>query len=114
MNPFSRLPEFEKEFQRLADKYRSLPKDLARLEGILVRSPTGVGANFTILYRSPTVSVVKMRLSCESLRKRALRLIYAYREDTKTVTFIELYYKGSKENEDRDRIKAYLKEVGRS
>lgn len=112
MNRSNHLPEFEKEFVRLAGKYRSLPQDIARLEEMLVLHPAGIGNNFTIIHRGAAVVIVKTRLSCESIKKRALRLIYAYRTDTEVITFIELYYKGDKENEDRERIKEYLK--GRS
>ncbi|MEK7208125.1 MAG: hypothetical protein AAB699_01085 [Patescibacteria group bacterium] len=114
MNPCSRLPEFEKEFGRLAAKYRSLPKDIARLVETLAEYPTGVGVNFTIINRYAAVTIVKTRLSCESLRKRSLRLIYAYHTDTKAFVFIELYFKGDKENEDRERIKTYLKKLDQS
>lgn len=112
MSHCSRLPEFEKEFKHLAGKYRSLPRDIAHLEEMIARHPTGIGTNFTIIHRGAAVMVVKTRLSCESLKKRALRLIYAYRQSTTAVTFIELYYKGDKENEDRERIKVYLKGLG--
>jgi len=39
-------------------------------------------------------------------------VIYAYHLKTKTIElieFIEIYYKGDKENENRERIKDYLK-----
>lgn len=112
MSHFSRLPEFEKEFKHLAGKYRSLPRDIAHLEEMIARHPTGIGTNFIIIHRGAAVMIVKTRLSCESLKKRSLRLIYAYRKDTEAITYIELYFKGEKGNEDRERIKEYLKNHG--
>jgi len=49
------------------------------------------------------------------LKKKDLRIIYAYIENHQLVKmigiqFIEIYFKGEKENEDRERIKDYLKD----
>ena len=33
-----------------------------------------------------------------------IRVIYAYFEENDRIEFIEIYYKGDKENEDRERI----------
>jgi len=39
-----------------------------------------------------------------------VRVIYTYFEDGDTIELIEIYYKGDKENEDRERIsRHYLK-----
>jgi len=43
------------------------------------------------------------------LKGSSLRIIYGYRKENDSVDFIELYFKGEKENEDRDRIREYLK-----
>lgn len=109
MSRFNRLPEFEKELKRLANKYRSLPDDLSRLEKVLTQSPTGIGTNFTIIHRKVDITIVKTRLACRSLKNRSLRLIYAYHQGAMTFMYLELYYKGEKESEDRGRIKEYLK-----
>jgi len=37
-----------------------------------------------------------------------LRIIYAYCENKHMIEFIQLYFKGDKENEDHNRIKNYL------
>lgn len=109
MSHFDRLPEFEKELMRLAGKYRSLRDDLLRLEKIISLHPTGVGTNFTIIHRQESVAIVKARLACRALKGRSIRLIYAYHAHTTTFMYIELYFKGDKENEDRERIKEYLR-----
>lgn len=42
--------------------------------------------------------------------KSGIRVIYAYYEDEDKIEFIEIYYKGDKENENRERLKQlYLK-----
>jgi len=111
MNHFNALPEFEKEFKRLSKKYPSLRKDLDDLEKVLRIFPTGTGKNFAIIHHSETVKIVKTRLACKSLRNRSMRIIYAYHENKVTFVYIELYFKGNKENEDYERIKRYLLDV---
>ncbi len=112
MNHFSRLPEFEKEFSRLTQKYPSLESDLQIFERLLLQAPTGIGTNFTIIHSAPEIKIVKSRLSCRSLRKRSMRVIYAYHRKSIDFMYIEIYFKGEKENEDRQRIKEYLKNRG--
>jgi len=36
-----------------------------------------------------------------------IRIIYAYFEKEDAIEFIEIYFKGDKENEDKKRIKKY-------
>jgi hypothetical protein len=109
MNHFNQLPEFEKEFSKLSKKYPSLAEDLKKFEKLVEIKPTGVGKNFTIIHCSEKVKIVKTRLACKSLKCRSIRVIYAHHNDTATFAYIELYCKGDKENENRERIKDYLK-----
>lgn len=109
MSHFDQLPEFKKEFFKLSKKYRSLEEDLKKFERVVETNPTGIGKNFVILHCSEKVKIVKTRLACKSLQGRSLRVIYAYHNDRVTFVYIELYFKGDKENEDRERIKDYLK-----
>jgi len=109
MSRFNQLPEFEKEFSKLFKKYRSLAEDLKKFEKLVEINPTGVGKNFTIIHNSEKVKIVKTRLACKSLRDRSMRMIYAYHDDKVIFVYIELYFKGDKANEDRERIKEYLK-----
>ncbi len=109
MTGFSQLPEFEKELKKLSKKYPTLPSDIDDLKPVLIASPTGIGKNFTIIRVTGEVTVVKVRVHCESLRARTVRLIYAYHKDRIEFMYIELYFKGDKENEDRERITQYLK-----
>jgi hypothetical protein len=109
MSHFSKLPEFEKEFSKLSKKYRSIPEDLSVLERLIANNPVGFGSNFVTLHQGSAVSIVKTRLACKSLRERSLRVIYAYHQDRIEFMYIELYFKGDKETEDKERIKEYLK-----
>lgn len=111
MNHFNRTPEFEREYKKLQKRFRSLPQDIATFETILVEFPTGKGTKFVILHSEANCKIVKARLMCQTLRKSSLRVIYAWHEDKISFVYIELYYKGDKENEDRERIKEYVKNL---
>ena len=109
MNRFNRTLEFEREYRRLSKRYRSLAEDLAFFEGVLYEFPTGNGSKFVILHNGADYAVLKARLMCRALRDSSLRIIYVYHKKEQTFCYLELYYKGDKENEDRERIKEYLK-----
>lgn len=111
MSHFKRLPQFEKELDKLSKKYRSLPEDLKIFEQIINERPQGIGTNFVTIHHSDQVRVVKARLACRSLRDRSVRIVYAYHDEIVTFVYIELYFKGNKESEDRERIKSYLSDI---
>lgn len=111
MSRFSQLPEFEKELKKLSKKYPTLVHDIEDIKPVLMSSATGIGKNFTIISTSQEVTIVKVRIHCESLRARTIRLIYAYHKNKIEFMYIELYFKGDKENEDRERITRYLQNL---
>ena len=111
MSHFNSLPEFNKEFRKLEKKYKSLTEDLKFLEKILAENPVGFGTNFAIIHSDQNCKIVKARLSCRSLRGRSLRVIYAYHEDCINFMYIEIYFKGNKENHDYERVEEYLRNV---
>lgn len=108
------LPEFEKDFKRLSKKFRTLEEDFKTFintqlnlfhkkgidnKGVVPISGIGI----------PNPKVYKARkFACRSLKGRGvdsgIRVIYAYWEEEGKLEFIEIYFKGDKENEDRDRI----------
>lgn len=114
MKNFDSLPEFKRELRKLSQKYGTLNNDLEIFKEVLSSSPTGFGKNFTVIHSTEVIKIVKARMACRSLRDRSLRVIYAYLEREEKVEFIEIYYKGDKESEDRNRIKEYLKSVAGS
>ncbi|MEK7748005.1 MAG: hypothetical protein AAB300_02905 [Nitrospirota bacterium] len=107
MMHFDENAEFKKEFKRFFKRYKTLDDDFEKFKKVLLTTPTGVGTNFVITH-SLRIKIVKARLACRALRDRSLRVIYAYSEQNSRIEFIELYFKGEKENEDRNRIKKYL------
>jgi len=116
-----RLQKFEKDMKKLSKKYRTLEDDLMRfLKGQVYMHHIN-GQKVKGLYRIPGLKIKgnkiykATRFSCQSLRGSGsysgIRVIYAYieKEDDKDeVVLIEIYYKGDKKNEDRDRIEKYF------
>jgi len=51
------------------------------------------------------------KFPCRALKGKGaasgLRIIYAYYENEDVIEFVEIYYKGEKENENRERILRY-------
>ncbi len=114
MSHFNQLPEFSKEFLKLAKRYRSLGADLEIFQRFISENPTGQGKNFTIIHSSPEVKIVKARMMCAFLKERSIRIIYACHQDVLTFVHIEIYFKGNKANEDIERIKEYLASLKKS
>ena len=106
---FDELPEFQKEYKRLARKYRSLSEDLKEFRKVVSVIPLGNSKHFTVIDQNDVLRIVKARLFCRYLKGSSLRVIYSYSERAQRIEFIEIYYKGDKENEDRKRIQQYLK-----
>ena len=99
---------FSKELKRLAKKYKSLPEDLEEFKRVVSAVPLGTSKHFNIITQNEQCVIVKARFFCRYLKGSSLRIVYAYCEQNARIEFIELYYKGNKENEDRERIREYL------
>lgn len=106
---FNELPEFSKEYKRYLKKYRTLDSDFLNFKKIILSIPCGVGKHFSIITVSNDIKIIKARLFCRFLKGSSLRIIYALHCQDYKVDFIEIYFKGEKENEDHERIKEYLK-----
>jgi len=111
---FKSTAEFQKDFKRLSKKFRSLDSDLIEFKKVLNEAPLGIGKHFSVITKTGYLYIIKARFFCKSLKKKDLRVIYAHIENHQIIEMvgidlIELYFKGEKENEDRERIKAYLK-----
>ena len=106
---FDELPEFQKEFKRLGNRYKSMSDDLQVFCNVGSVIPRGNSKHFIIITQTEVVCMVKARFFCRYLKGSSLRIVYAYFEQLRKIEFIELYHKGDKESEDRDRIKEYLK-----
>jgi mRNA-degrading endonuclease RelE of RelBE toxin-antitoxin system len=108
------LPEFKKDLKKLSKRFRTIEEDLKTFiatqlnlyhkqgidnKGVVVIS--GLGITTQVIYKA-------RKFACRSLKGRGadsgIRVVYAYLKDEDKLEFIEIYFKGDKENEDRDRI----------
>ena len=116
-NDIRKLAEFEKDFSKLSRKFRALDEDLEtfianqlklthklNIDNKGVVRISGLGVEYPLIYKA-------RKFTCKSLKGKGsasgIRIIYAYFEQEDVIEFIEIYYKGNKENEDRDRILRY-------
>ncbi len=106
---FNAAPDFLKDFKKLSKKFRSLENDLVEFKKVLNESPLGIGKHFNVIAKTRCTHIVKARFFCKNLKKKDLRIIYSYFELEQRIEFVELYFKGNKENENRERIEEYLK-----
>ncbi len=107
---FNELPQFQKEFKQLKKKYRSLSEDMALFRNIVSIVPLGNSKRFKKLHQADDLYVMKARLVCRYLKDDSLRIIYAYQASMELIEFIELYFKGDKQNHDMGRIREHLKQ----
>jgi hypothetical protein len=115
----TRLPEFEDDIKKLGKKFRTIEDDLQifiekqlnlyhklKIDNNGIFQITGLSIDNPKLYKAK-------KFACRSLKTKGvqsgIRVIYAYFEDTDSIDLIEIYYKGDKENEDRQRILKYCK-----
>ena len=112
---FTELAEFQKDLKSLLKKYRTLHDDLAVVKTVLELMPDERPPfSFRIDNLGLQTCIIKVKkIACKALKGRGvnsgLRLVYAYFEQEERITFIEIYHKNDKENEDRERILANFK-----
>lgn len=115
----TRSPEFERDLKRLRKRFPTLEEDLGTFVAIGMRlyhefkqDNGGILPLAGLGFEEPKVYKVK-KFACRSLKGKGaasgLRIIYAYYRDDRAV-LLEIYYKGDKENEDRERIRRAVQE----
>ncbi len=118
-NEIRRVKEFEREFKSLLKKLKTLNDDLETFINVQLNlyhklkiSNSGIVRISDLSIESPKVYKVR-KFACRSLKgsgvQSGIRIIYAYYEEQDIIEFVEIYYKGDKANEDRDRILRYYK-----
>ena len=96
--------------KNLLKKYRTLNDDLDVVKRVLEVMPDERPPfSFRIDNLGLETCIIKFKkIACKALKGRGvnsgLRLIYAHFPDEPKITFIELYHKNDKENEDKKRI----------
>lgn len=110
----SRSPEFEKDLKKLLKRFRTLEEDFEVFTKTELNLYHKLGLDTGGIFRLTGLGfdepeVYKARkFACKSLKglgvTSGIRIIYAYHEASDLIKLIEMYYKGDKENEDRERI----------
>ncbi len=118
-NEICRLPEFETDLRKLLKRFKTLEDDLKifiekqlNLYHKLKIDNKDIFQIFGLQIENPKIYKAK-KFACRSLKGKGvqsgIRVIYAYFEKEDKIELIEIYYKGDKENEDRERILRYYK-----
>jgi mRNA-degrading endonuclease RelE of RelBE toxin-antitoxin system len=111
------IPEFEKDLKKLLKRFSSLEDDLRMFIKVAMnafhKKKVDSNAIFHISdlgIRSPKIYKAK-KFACKALKGKGaqsgIRVIYAHHEEEDRIEFLEIYYKGDKASEDRERIKDY-------
>lgn len=115
------LAEFEKDFKALQKRYRTLDGDFETFKKFTIETFYEMNIPTTAFLpiegfcgKKYTANKVR-RFACRSLPGRGnrsgIRIIFVWQEETRTVTFEEIYFKGDKPEEDRKRLKEFIDEL---
>lgn len=109
---------FDKDLKKLLKRFRTLKDDIEvakknAIELYHIQKIDNDAVEPIPNFCTDELKICKLRkFACKALKgrgvKSGIRIIYAYSVSTNTVDFIEIYFKGDKENEDKVRIKEYL------
>lgn len=116
---YNAIDSFQKDLKYLLKKYQTLEDDLETAKRNAIELYHLKRVNNQSIFPIPgfcteTIQICKIKkFACKALKgrgsKSGIRVIYAFHCQSCKVEFIEIYFKGNKENEDKDRIKKYLK-----
>lgn len=111
------LDKFKKDLKKLLKRFPSIEEDLESFVRAQLISyhklnvdNQGIFPIESIGIQNPKIFKVK-KFACKSLKGKGvhsgIRMTYAYFKAEDRIEFIEIYYKGDQENEDKQRIKDY-------
>lgn len=112
------LAEFEKDFKALQKRYRTLTEDFETFKKFTIETFYEMNVPSTAFLpiegfcgKNYTANKVR-KFACKSLPGRGnqsgIRIIFVWRKETRTVTFVEIYFKGDKSEENRKRLKEFI------
>lgn len=110
----TRLPEFQKDLKKLLKRFHTLEEDLQNfistqlvmfhklnLDNNGIFRLTDLGVDEPLVFKAK-------KFACRALKGKGvmsgIRVIYAYYPDTDRIELFEIFFKGNKVNEDRQRI----------
>lgn len=117
---YTSIPEFEKDFKKLEKRFKTLNKDFELMKRMLLEpyylQNIQIASNALVDiegYCGENYKSQKVRkFACAALKGRGsrsgLRVILVYEPENIKITFIEIYFKGDKQNEDKARLSNYI------
>ncbi len=116
-NEVRRRPEFDREFKKLAKRFKTLDDDIEIFikNQLKLTHKLGVDNKGVVHISELGIEIPKIykakKFACKALKgrgvKSGIRIIYAYYENEDVIEFIEIYFKGDKANENKERIIKY-------
>ena len=117
------LPDFQKDLIKLEKNYSTLKQDLKVFVKIQLRLFHKLNIDNDGIFHISGLSIIQPQIykarkfACKSLKGRGsssgIRIIYAYFKDDDRIELIEIYFKGDKEKENRQRILKYYSNENR-
>lgn len=108
----SHTDEFKKDLKHYSKKYPTLEKDLEILTMAICTEPKGDGTkHWNLITSIDEKHILKVRMMCRSIRGADFRVVYMYDGKNLELLFIEMYFKGDKENNDKNRIDDIVKSI---
>ena len=118
---YKTLPEFDKDFKSLLKRFRTLESDFETFKKYTIETfyeqkvPTAAFVPVESFCGEKYISNKVRKFACKSLPGRGsqsgIRIIFIWQKEIRTVTFVEIYFKGDKPEEDRKRLKAVVEEI---
>ena len=115
---YKKTQYFEHDLKRLLKKFSTLEEDIEIAKSFTIELCHLQNINKQAIFQIPNFCSDKIKIcklkkfACKALKgrgvKSGIRIIYAFHIDTKVVEFLEIYFKGEFENENKQRIKDYL------
>lgn len=112
--------EFERDMKKLCKRFKTLREDLGRVQKNVVELCHVNGLchnNIEIQTAGNTDDLIFYKIRKIASRsflgkgsKTGLRVIYVFLPKLNEAVYLEIYFKGDKENGDRERIKEFIKQ----
>jgi hypothetical protein len=113
----SHVREFERDMKKLSKRFGTLHEDLGTFLKVALYAfhrlnidSGGIVRISDLGFESPSIYKAK-KFACRTLKgkgaRSGIRIVYVYFDKEDRIEFIEVYYKGDKENEDREKIMKY-------
>ena len=118
---YKQTKEFERDLKWLLKKFPSLVEDIEVAKSFTIELFHLQKINKQAIFPIPNFCTEELKIcklkkfACKALKghgvKSGIRITYAFYVKTNSVDFIEIYFKGEKEMEDKERIKEYLASI---